>query len=91
MEFLPGVAPLGEKRFHAVEAGFVERFQDVERGEDERARAAGRVEHRDALSMACQKAHEQFRAFAVLDHVLGELAEVEIEGDEVVDVADFAG
>ena len=40
--------------------------------------------------MACQKAREQFRAFAVLDHVLRELADVEIEGDEVVDVADFA-
>ena len=32
---------------------------------------------------------EQVRAFAVLDDVLGELADVEIEGDEVIDVAEL--
>ena len=41
--------------------------------------------------MAFQKGPQQFRAFAVLDHVLGELADVEVVGDEVVDVMDFAG
>ena len=34
---------------------------------------------------------EQFRPFAILNHVLRELADVEIERDEVVDVSDFAG
>ena len=36
------------------------------------------------------ESHEQVRAFAVLDDILRELAEIEIEGDEVVDLADFA-
>ena len=34
---------------------------------------------------------QQVRPFAVLDHVLRELADVEIERDQVVDVADLAG
>ena len=33
---------------------------------------------------------EQFRTFAVLNHVLGKLANVEVESNEFVDVADFA-
>ena len=81
--------PVFDERLHAVEAGFVERLQDVERGEEKRAGAAGRVEDRDVFDRVPEGA-EQLRAFAVLDHVLGELANVEVEGDEVVDVADLA-
>ena len=77
------------KHFHAVETCFVERFEDVERGKDERARAAGGVEHGDGGD-ALPECHEQVRVFAVLDDILRELAEVEIEGDEVVDLFDFA-
>ena len=42
------------------------------------------------FSMACQKA-QQLRALAVLDYVLRELADVQVESDEVVDVAHLAG
>ena len=87
---LAGAVQVVDERLHAVEAGFVERFQDVERGEEERAGAAGRVEDGDRLDGVPEGA-QQFRAFAVLDHVLGELADVEVEGDQVVDVADLAG
>ena len=52
-------------------------------------RAAGGVEDGDGADRI-PKRHEQVRAFAVLDDILRELAEVEIEGDEVVDFADFA-
>ena len=81
-----GALQLVKERFHAVEAGFVERFEDVERGKEERAGAAGGVEDGDVLD-GVPEGPEQFRPFAVLDHILGELAEVEVEGDEVVDVA----
>ena len=50
----------------------------------------GRVEDGHSLRWLPEGA-EQVRAFAVLDHVLRELADVEIERDEVVDVCDFAG
>ena len=85
-----GPLQVGDKGLHAVEAGFVERFEDVERGEEERAGAAGGVEDGDLLD-GLPEGQEQVRAFAVLDDILRELADVEIEGDEVVDVADFAG
>ena len=84
------LAPFGQECFHAVETGFVERFKDVERGKDERARAAGGVEDGDGGD-GLPEGHEQVRAFAILDDILRELAEIEIEGDEVVDLADFAG
>ena len=44
---LAGAVEVVDERLHAVEAGFVERLQDVERGEEERAGAAGRVEDGD--------------------------------------------
>ena len=40
---------LVDERLHPVQAGLVERFEDVERGEQERAGAAGGVEDGDAL------------------------------------------
>ena len=42
------------------------------------------------FSMACQNARSRFGSFAVFDHVLRELADVEVERDQFVDVADFA-
>ena len=86
---LAGAVEVFDERLHAVEAGFVERFQDVERGEEKRAGAAGRVEDGDSFDRVPEGA-QQFRSFAVFDHVLRELADVEVEGDEVIDVADFA-
>ena len=89
MGFAAVVAPFGQERFHAVETGFVEGFKDVERGKDERARAAGWVKDGDGGD-GLPEGHEQVRAFAILDDILRELAEIQIEGDEVVDLADFA-
>ena len=37
--------PVVEQGAHSVEAGAVERLKDVERGEEERAGAAGGIEH----------------------------------------------
>ena len=42
--FWPSASRSSTKRLHALQAGFVERLQDIERGEQERAGAAGRVE-----------------------------------------------
>ena len=78
-----------DERLHAVEAGLVEWFEDVERGEEERAEPQVGSRTVTLLDRVPEGA-EQVRAFAVLDHVLGELADVEIERDEIVDLADFA-
>jgi hypothetical protein len=38
---------IGDEALHAVQARFIERFEDVQGREEERARAAGRVQHGD--------------------------------------------
>ncbi len=80
---------LGHHLLHARETGFVKRLQDIEGGEEERAGAAGRIEDGDALQ-ALVKGVEQVRPLAEGDGVFGELAQVEVIGDEVVDGADLA-
>ena len=70
--------------FHAVEARLVERFEDVERGEEERARAAGGIEDRHLAQRLVEMQHE-FVVGRVADDVLDEGADVEVVGDEVVD------
>ena len=89
VKLLALVAPFGEECLHAVQTGLIEGLQDVERGEDEGARAAGRVEDGDGGD-GLPEGHEEVRAFAALDDILRELAEVEVESDEVVDFPDFA-
>jgi hypothetical protein len=74
---------------HPVEASLVERFENVERGKQERARTAGRIEHRYALDRLPESA-EQVRPLATFDHILSELPNIEVERDELVDLADVA-
>jgi len=88
VQLLALVAPFGEECLHSVETGFIEWLQDVERGKDKRARAAGRVKDSDGGDRLPQAMSRS--GFAILDDILCELAEIEIEGDEVVDLADFA-
>ena len=45
--FFSGPIQLFDERLHAVEAGFVEQFKNVERGEEKSAGAAGRVKDAD--------------------------------------------
>ena len=81
---LEEVGILGVEFLHAVEARLVERFEDVERGEEERARAAGGIEDRHLAQRLVEMKHE-FVVGRVADDVLGEGADVEVVGDEVVD------
>ena len=71
---------------HAGETCFVQRFENIQRGEKKGAGTTGRIEDGDALDGVPERP-EQFRAFAILDRVLRELADVEIERDEIVNVA----
>ena len=66
VKFLPCLAPLREERFHAVQAGFVEWLKDVQRGKNERTRAARGIEDSDGGD-GLPEGHEQVRAFAALD------------------------
>src|SRR6266404_3443497 len=86
--FLAGAVEFFNERLHAVEAGFVERLKNVERGEEKSTGAAGRIKDGDVYDRLPQGA-EQFGAFAVLNHVLGKLSNVEVESNEFVDIADF--
>ena len=79
-----------EKAVHGFEAGGVEGFEDVEGGEEEGAGATGGVEHRNVDDGFPKGAH-QFGPIAIGDYVLGELLDVEVVGDEVVDRRDFTG
>ena len=79
-----------EKASHGLEAGGVERLENVEGGEEEGAGAAGGIENGYGVEGFPEGAH-QFRPFAVGDHIQGELFDVEIVGDEVVDRCDLAG
>ena len=84
-----------DEAFHAVEAGFVQGFQHVERGKQESARAAGGVEDGDAVAKflvgpfrhapddGLPDGAQQVGAGAGVDDILHELADVEVEGDEV--------
>lgn len=65
------------------------RIEDIERRKEECPRSACRVEHRHAFDRP-PKCHQQFRPFGVFDHVLGELADIEVEGDKLVDGTDPA-
>ena len=47
------------------------------------------IENSDAFDRLPEGA-QQIRAFAALDHVLGKLPDIEIERDEIIDLADFA-
>ena len=81
------------KLLHALQTGVVERLQDVERGEQEGARAAGGVERRvtGVHRRRCEvEGAQQFGPSQCRDDVLGELLDIEVVGDEVVDLVDLA-
>ena len=61
----------------------------MERGEEERAGAARRIEDGD-LAERLPEGTDQFRPFAAGDHVPGELLDVQVVRDEVVDGRDLA-
>jgi len=82
--FFAGPVEVFDERLHAVEAGFVERLKDVERGEQKGPGAARGVEDGDVLNRV-PKGPEQFRAFTVFNHVLGELADIQVVSDKVID------
>ena len=79
-----------EKSLHGLQASGVDRLQDVERREQERAGAAGGIQNRDPGKRLPEGADE-FRTLAAGDDVLSELLDVQIAGDEVVDRRDLAG
>ena len=81
---------VGPVLLHPREADFVERFEDVEGREEEGAGAAGGVEDRHAAERVVEVADKEV-VCGVGEQVFGEGADVEVEGDEVVDVRDFAG
>ena len=80
--------PIAEQRAHAVEAGAVERLKDIQRGEEERAGAASGIEDGDFADGFEEREEKVGRG--IFDHALRELADVEIERDEIVDCANFA-
>ena len=69
------LAPFGEEDFHALETGFVQGIQHIERSKDERSRAPSGVQHSNSGN-GLPEGHEQVRAFAILDNVLRILAQV---------------
>ena len=75
---------------HSRETDFVKRFKDVERGEEERPRPAGGIENRHAQKRVVEMPHEKVVG-RFGKQVFDKGTDVEVEGDEVVDVRDFAG
>ena len=75
---------------HTLQAGGVEGFQNVERSEQECAGAAGRVQDRHVAEGVPEGA-QQLRSLALGDDVLGELLDVQVQSDEVVDFPHLAG
>jgi len=86
--FLAVRAPFRQECFHPIQTGFIQRLKDIERRKNERTGAAGGIQHRDAGDGLPER-HEQIRPFAILDDILRELAEIQIQRDEVVDRSDF--
>ena len=75
-----GMPQIFDERLHAVEAGFVQWLQNVSaanRNAPEPQVGSSIVTCVDDMPERPQ----QLRALAVLDHVLRELADIEIEGD----------
>ncbi|MCF8257910.1 MAG: hypothetical protein K9J06_10160, partial [Flavobacteriales bacterium] len=80
---------LVHKFLHSAYAGAVERFENVERSEEEGARAAGRIENGDLAQRVIEMA-QQFGVIGALHDVLRKLTYVEVVGDELADGGDAA-
>jgi hypothetical protein len=78
------------KRLHAVQTCLVKWLQNIERGKQKCAGAAGRVENRDGRDGLIE-CPQQFWPLAIADDVLGKLAQVEVVGDQVVDLVHLSG
>ena len=78
-----------KKDLHPIEARLVERFKDIQGSKEERTGTASRV--KDCyLSDGFPEGAEEFGALAIFNNLLGELADVEIVGNQIVDVVYFA-
>jgi hypothetical protein len=73
-----------------LQAGFIERLEDVERRKEKGSRSAGRVENRDLLD-GFPDGTKQFRSFTKLNRILRELADIQIERNQIIDLVDLAG
>src|SRR3954447_11678927 len=88
--FFAGPFQVLDEGFHAVETGFVERFEDVERSKEERPRAASGIQDSHALDCVPECA-QQLRPLGLFDDILRELPDIEVQSDQIVDIADFSG
>src|ERR1017187_2212695 len=75
---------------HPNEASFIKRLEDIERGKQKSARAAGWVEDRNLFDSLPDSA-QQFRPFAKLDYILCELADIQVERDQIIDLMHLSG
>ena len=64
------------------------RIENIDCSKQKCSRAARRVENSDLLDGVPEGAQE-FRTFAILDHILRELSDVEVKSDQHIDLTDF--
>ena len=74
---------------HTVDTHFIERFENVEGCKQEGSRTTGRVENGDFAQLRIEMLNKQM-VVSPCQKVLHKLANVEIVGDEVVNLCDFA-
>jgi hypothetical protein len=73
---------LVKENFHAIKTGLIKRLQNIQGGKQKSARTDRGVEQ-CGLFYRVPEGAEQFRAFGVLNDILGKLAAVEVVSDEV--------
>src|SRR5665213_261246 len=84
------LAPLkiSHKGFHPLQASFIKRLKNVERRKQKCARTTSRVQY--GYSLNClPESPEQVWPFAALNHVLRELSDIQIKGDEFINLVHF--
>src|SRR5437899_9345321 len=77
------------KRLHAVQARLVERLQNVQRSKQERPRATGGIKDRHCGNGLVERS-QQLRPFAGSNDVFGELADIEVVGNQAIDLVHCA-
>src|SRR5215472_185028 len=75
---------------HSLQASIVQWFQNIEGGKQERPGPAGRIENGRALDYV-PKRPKQFGALAIFNHILRKLVHVEVQRDQIIDIADLTG
>src|SRR6266581_7472070 len=81
---------VANESLHAIKTSFVQRLENVQRSKKEGTGAARRIKHRHTLDRV-PECSEQLRSFAILDHILRELTDVDVKRDEFIDVMDSVG